>query len=262
MLVHWGSGSNGKNTLLKALRLAMGPYAMAGTAGLLTVDKEAAMIHEIADLYGSRLVTIDETSDGARLNESSFKRVTGDDNVRGRHLYKSFFEYRPTYKLHLLTNHKPRVVNTDNGVWRRLRLLPYTQAFTADNGRIDKGLDETLENEMHGILAWLVAGAARWHTGGLKMCPEVAEASAAYRSEEDMLGQFLGERCVVGPEFETPVAALYSSYSAWARDNGAFVMSKKRLVGDILERPIAVQRVLTGGTKNIVTLRGFKLLAV
>lgn len=260
MLVHWGSGSNGKNTLLKALRIAMGPYAMAGTAGLLTVDKEASMIHEIADLYGSRLVTIDETSDGARLNESSFKRVTGDDNVRGRHLYKSFFEYRPTYKLHLLTNHKPRVVNTDNGVWRRLRLLPYTQAFTAENGRIDKGLDEALENEMHGILAWLVSGATRWHRDGLGMCPEVARASADYRNEEDMLGQFIGERCELAPGFDTPVAALYASYSAWARDNGAFVMSKKRLVGDLVERPLGLERSLTGGAKRILAIRGLKLL--
>lgn len=259
MLVHWGSGSNGKNTLLKAVRLAMGAgYAMAGTSGLLTVDKEASMIHEIADLYGSRLVTIDETSDGARLNESSFKRVTGDDNVRGRHLYKSFFEYRPTYKLHLLTNHKPRVVNTDNGVWRRLRLLPYTQAFTADNGRIDKGLDEALEHELPGILAWLVRGASRWFVEGLKPCPEVMLASAAYRNEEDMLGQFVGERCETGRDLVEPVATLYAAYASWARENGAFVMSKKRLVGDLVERPLGLRRV-TKGDKNVVSVEGLKL---
>jgi P4 family phage/plasmid primase-like protien len=261
MLVHWGSGSNGKNTLLKAVRMALGAgYAMAGTAGLLTVDKEASMIHEIADLYGSRLVTIDETSDGARLNESSFKRVTGDDNVRGRHLYKSFFEYRPTYKLHLLTNHKPRVVNTDNGVWRRLRLLPYTQAFTAENGRIDKGLDEALEHELPGILAWLVRGAARWFAEGLRPCPEVAKASAEYRNEEDMLGQFVAERCALDPVALTPVAALYASYAGWARENGAFVMSKKRLVGDLVERPLGLRRVHKGDAK-VVNIEGLKLLS-
>lgn len=259
MLVHWGSGSNGKNTLLKALRLAMGPYAMAGTAGLLTVDKEASMIHEIADLYGSRLVTIDETSDGARLNESSFKRVTGDDNVRGRHLYKSFFEYRPTYKLHLLTNHKPRVVNADNGVWRRIRLLPYTQAFTADNGRIDKTLDAVLESEMPGILAWLVAGAARWHADGLAACPEVAAASAEYRKDEDMLGQFVEQRCELHPEAVTPVAAVYAVYSAWARDNGAFVASQRKMSTDICERPFGIRRQVTGKNKTY-SLVGLKLL--
>lgn len=267
MLVHFGGGSNGKNTLFKTLRAALGPYAMAGTSGLLTADKDGGMIHEIADLYGSRLVSIDETSDGARLNESSFKRVTGDDNVRGRHLYKNFFEYRPTYKLHLLTNHKPRVVNTDNGVWRRLRLLPYTQSFGSPDdlaaGKVghlsDLTLDEALEQEMAGVLRWLIAGAARWHVDGLKMCPEVAAASAEYRREEDLVGQFLSDRCLLDVDASIAVAGMYAAYSAWAREAGAFALSKKRLVSELTDRPLAItaRRI---GDKNITTLFGVKLL--
>lgn len=258
MLVHWGGGSNGKNTLLKTVRAVLGPYAMVGGSELLTVGKSGAMIHEIADLYGARLVTIDETEDGARLNESAFKRVTGDDEVKGRHLYKSFFQYLPTYKLHLLTNHKPRVVNTDNGVWRRLKLLPYTQAFTEENGRLDVTLSRTLETEREGILAWIVEGARLYAAEGLKASPEVLQASAQYRRDEDLLGQFVDEKCVADPAAQVTVAALYTAYAGWARENGAFIVSKKRLVADIMERPMGLRKI-TAGDAKAVTLVGMKL---
>ncbi len=259
MLVHWGKGSNGKNTLHKAIRHVIGPYAQVGPPGLLTSAKEGALIHEIASLYGARWVSVDESDDGARLKEAAMKQMTGDDKVKGRNLYESFFEYRPTYKLHLMTNHKPRVANTDFGVWRRLLLLPYTQRFTEENGTIDKTLDGVLEAEAQGILAWLVEGARRYSVEGLKLCAEIRAASAEYRHEEDMVGQFVEQRCALGAEFTVPVAGLYSSYAAWAKESGAFALSKKRLSMELSERPIGVstRRV---GVKNESVFAGIKLL--
>jgi putative DNA primase/helicase len=258
MLVHWGKGSNGKNTLHKAIRHTIAAYAQVGPPGLLTSDKDGQYIHELASLYGARWVSVDESDDGARMKEAAMKQMTGDDNVKGRHLYKSFFEYRPTYKLHLMTNYKPRIVNGGTGVWRRLLLLPYTRQFLGD--QVDTTLDAKLEAEAPGILAWLVEGARRYAAEGLKLCSEIRAASLEYRDEEDMVQQFLNERAVLVPGAEVPVAILYANYMGWARDAGAFVISKKRLVSELIDRPLGLSRVVRGD-KKVTTLVGVKLLA-
>lgn len=257
MLVHWGEGSNGKNTLHKVIRQVIGPYGQVGPPGLLTSDKSSGFIHELADLYGARWVSVDESDDGARMKEAAMKQMTGDDNVRGRHLYKSFFEYRPTYKLHLMTNHKPRVANTDHGVWRRLVLVPYTQTFDGD--RVDIMLDAKLAAEAPGILAWLIEGARLYMAGGkLRPSQFVLAASAEYRKGEDMLALFVDEKCQLGTGLTVPTAQLYGAYTAWANDNGAFRLSKKRLSTDLQGRTwgISVARV---GVKNEYQFSGIKL---
>ncbi len=258
MLVHWGKGSNGKNTLHKAIRHVIGAYAQVGPPGLLTSDKEGQYIHELASLYGARWVSVDENDDGARMKEAAMKQMTGDDNVKGRHLYKSFFEYRPTYKLHLMTNYKPRIVNGGTGVWRRLLLLPYTRQFLGD--AVDTTLDAKLEAEAQGLLAWLVVGAARYHAEGLRLCPEMRAASAEYRAEEDMVGQFLADRCELGAGLVTPVAVMYAAYAGWAKDAGAFTISKKRLISELTERPLNIS-TKRRGPKNETILEGVKLIS-
>jgi P4 family phage/plasmid primase-like protien len=258
MLVHWGKGSNGKNTLHKAIRHVIGAYAQVGPPGLLTSDKEGQYIHELASLYGARWVSVDENDDGARMKEAAMKQMTGDDNVKGRHLYKSFFEYRPTYKLHLMTNYKPRIVNGGTGVWRRLLLLPYTRQFLGD--QVDTTLDAKLEAEAPGLLSWLVAGAARYFAEGLRLCEEMRNASAEYRAEEDMVQQFINDRCALGVGGECPVAVLYANYTGWAKDNGAFALSKKRLVSELIDRPLGITRAIKGHKKETVMV-GVKLLA-
>lgn len=257
LLVHWGKGRNGKNTLHRTIRNVLGPYAKVGPTGLLTAEKDGQFIHQLASLYGARWVSVDESDDGARLKEAAMKQMTGDDAVVGRHLYKSFFEYLPTFKLHFMTNHKPRIAGTDYGVWRRLLLLPYAKQFSDETA--DLTLTDKLGGEHPGILAWLVAGAARYNVEGLKVCPAIRQASDAYRANEDLLGQWLEERCVCLAGVETPFAHIYASYSGWAKDAGAFVLSSKRLSQELLERPLGLSRALRT-VKNVVTFVGIKLL--
>lgn len=257
LLVHWGKGRNGKNTLHRTIRNVLGAYAKVGPTGLLTNEKDGQFIHQLAALYGARWVSVDESDDGARLKEAAMKQMTGDDSVVGRHLYKSFFEYLPTFKLHFMTNHKPRIAGTDYGVWRRLLLLPYARQFNDETA--DKTLPDKLATEHPGILAWLVSGAARYAAEGLKLCPEMRRASDEYRQDEDVMGQWLAERCATGPGMETPFAQLYASYAGWAKDAGAFVLSAKRLALELIERPLGLKKV-TRGNKNVVTMVGVKLL--
>jgi P4 family phage/plasmid primase-like protien len=168
LVFHWGKGSNGKTTLIETVEAVLGDYATTAPQGLLTA-KNGDERHpaEIADLHGRRLVTASESEEGAKLREAFIKLTTGGDKLKGRRLYGQLFQFAPTHKLQLLTNHKPQIRGSDFAIWRRILLVPYTQRFgsseqvaSGDADRLgDPTLKEALAAELPGVLAWIVAGA-------------------------------------------------------------------------------------------------------
>ena len=159
------------------------------------------------------------------------------------------WEFQPTHKIVLLTNHRPHVAGTDEGIWRRLRLVPFQVTFwdpdkhpNADaegldpDLRQDKRLPDKLAVEVPGILAWLVQGCLDWQRGGLTEPKEVQLATAEYRAAEDVLSQFTGERCVIGPEFRSKLSSLYAAYKAWSEAVGEKPMGSKTFSQALLEQ--------------------------
>lgn len=159
------------------------------------------------------------------------KQASGEDQLSGRYLFKDFFSFTPTFKLQLLTNHKPIVKGQDFGVWRRLLLLNYNirygsaeQVKAGDADKLgDEGLTTKLMDEREGVLAWIVEGAMQWYRAGLQAPASIFEASAAYRNEQDRVKQFVSERCIIDPcafsSFSGPFG-LYPEYTRWCKDSG------------------------------------------
>jgi putative DNA primase/helicase len=213
--IFWGGGANGKSTLLNAVQDVLGgDYAMKAAPDLLTA-KKGAHPTERADLFGMRLVVGIETEAGASFAEAMVKELTGGDRVRARRMREDFWEFAPTHKIILCTNHKPKVAGDDFAIWRRLKLVPFAVTFAeADQ---DKQLPNKLRAEAEGILAWLVRGCRAWQREGLGMSPEVAKATEQYRGEQNTFGEFIDERCVVStdPAYKVRSGDLYSSYVKW-----------------------------------------------
>jgi putative DNA primase/helicase len=197
--------------------------------------------------------------DGARLNESSHEANDGRRQREGSAPLQKFFEYRPTYKLHLMTNHKPRVVNTDFGVWRRLLLLPYTQRFTLENGRSTRR--STRRSKVRPRVSWRGSSRARAATWprASRRAPRYGPPAPSTGTRKIWSASSSENRCVIDRDASAPVAGVYASYAAWAKESGAFALSKKRLVTELTERPLSIslRRV---GHKNETTLFGIKLL--
>jgi putative DNA primase/helicase len=245
--VAFGNGSNGKSTLLGIMQRVLGSYAQSAAPGLLIASKGDRHPTELMDLRGARLVVASESGDGGRLNEEGVKLMTGGDKIKARGMRQDFVEFAPTFKLVLQTNHKPVISGSDNGIWRRMRLVPFLATF--EGAGKDPTLPMKLQAEAPGILAWIVRGAREWFANGFPQCAAIDLASAEYKTESDTLGTFFDDECLLAPQHSVNSAELYARYKAWAIENGLGIMSKRTLAGRLQERSLLQSRG-TGGVRR------------
>jgi len=234
--VAYGTGANGKSTILGTLLDVIGTdYAIKAPPDLLMARTHEAHPTDRADLFGRRLVVVIETAEGRRLNESLVKELTGGDRIRARRMREDFWEFSPTHKLIMATNHKPVVRGTDHGIWRRMALIPFEVTVGPD--KADPSMPDRLREEWPGILAWAVRGCAAWQAIGLQPPDEIKQATAAYRELEDVLGEFMEEHCVTGDSaFRVRSSDLYARYRIWTDRSGETPISQKRFSMTVLER--------------------------
>lgn len=254
LFMNWGSGANGKGTLLNTVAMVLGDYADDLPFSALELHERSGIPNDIAKLVGKRFVTSSETSDEIRLNEARIKAITGCDPITARFLHREFFTFQPAAKFWLSTNHKPGVQDSSHGFWRRLRLIPFTQQFA---GRRDnKNLKETLAAEAPGILRWLVEGCRAWRRKGLEPPKAVTAATEQYRVESDSLAAFLVCRTVVDKNAHVRAGKLYDAYKVWCRQRGEEAITQKKVGRQIRLRFRAEER------SHIVSYHGLRLRKV
>jgi len=244
LFIFWGSGANGKSTLVNTLLALLGPYAMKATAELLMVTRNDRHPTERADLFGTRFVAAIETEEGGRLKEVFVKEATGGDPIRARRMREDFWQFDPTHKVFLATNHKPVIRGTDHAIWRRIKLVPFTVAIP--DAEQDKQLPATLYGELPGILAWAVRGCLAWQQDGLEEPDPVTEATAGYRQEMDVLGAFFAECCILAPYAKVKASVLYKAYQDWCTTNGEHALVQRNFGMRLSERGLEHKREGTG----------------
>lgn len=223
--IAYGSGSNGKSTILGTLLDVFGPdYGMKAPPALLMAKKADGHPTELAALFGKRLVVAIETAEGGRLDEVRIKELTGGDSVSARRMREDFWEFKPTHTLMMATNHKPVVRGTDLAIWRRLKLIPFT--VTMDEKDADVSMPEKLRNELPGILSWCVRGCVSWQVRGLDSPEEVTKATNIYKTEQDVLGAFLSECTLKSDKCNVAAKELYERYELWATHGNERVITK------------------------------------
>jgi putative DNA primase/helicase len=248
-----GGGANGKSVLVEVLLDILGDYAMKANSELLLAGKGDRHETEKAALAGRRFIAAVETGEGRRLNETLVKEASGGDRITARFMRQDHFTFAATFKLVLATNHKPEVRGTDVGIWRRVRLVPFTRRFWKPGEpegepelRADPEMRGKLRAEFPGILAWMVRGAVEWHRHGLGTCKAVEVATAEYRQAEDLVGQFVDEECERERREEVRAKELYATYKKWADERNEFALKQKRF-GDRLSE-MGFERFTNNGT--------------
>ncbi len=243
LILLWGSGGNGKTTLLQTIAEVMGSYA--GTASrdtfLLSKGGFDKIPEDLDDLRGRRFVTSTEPNRGRWLDEELVKAVTGDEQIRTRKLRQNSSEWKPAFKLWIACNHKPQT-STCEALWRRLILVPCRAKFTDAHKRI-RGYAKTLvEEEGPGILAWLVRGCQAWREHGLKLPQVIRQATAEYLQEMDVVNLFVEDACEQGREFAVQSSLLWGAYGDWCRGEGYKRLDNRRFAQELLARGFSKKR--------------------
>jgi putative DNA primase/helicase len=256
--VLFGTGSNGKTVIINTVSHVMGEYAHPAAPDLL-LAKQGAHPTELADLHGARFVPSVETEAGRRFAEATVKQLTGGDSINARRMREDFWKFAPTHKIFLATNHKPLVIGTDHGFWRRLKLVPFTVQIP--NDQQDHSLPEKLEGEASGILAWLVRGCLEWQRHGLGEPEEVTEATLGYRADMDVLAGFLADRCVEHPDASVSSAKLFSAWKDWAEHANEKPGTNKAFSARIAERGYLKQPGTRGDDRGKMVWQGIGLVS-
>jgi putative DNA primase/helicase len=254
MFINHGGGANGKSTFQEAIAAALGDYAMRAPTEMLLAKRSDGVPNDVARLKGARFVSASETEEGRRMAESRIKDLTGQDTITARFMKAEWFDFAPTHKLWLSTNHKPEIRGTDAAIWRRIRLVPW--AVTIPPAEQDKKLPIALRHELAGILAWVVRGCLQWRREGLQAPDEVHKATGEYRAEMDVLAGFLAECCELDTGHWEYAKDLYECYKRWCDENGERPEPQRKFGGRLGERGFQRDR---GGSRGAGIWRGVRL---
>ncbi|MFE4723508.1 phage/plasmid primase, P4 family, partial [Streptomyces sp. NPDC056728] len=252
----WGKGANGKSVLMDTLTNVFRSITTTTPFSTFEEKSSGGIPNDIAALRGARFVMASEGESGKPMSEAILKRITGKDEITARFLRQEFFTFKPSFLLMLATNFKPKFRGQDEGLWRRVKLVPFTRFFKPEEQ--DHTLDQTLAAEAEGIAAWVVRGAMEWCRSGLQDPERIKDATKEYRRTSDALAGFFPgvlEACEDGCELTAGEA--YQAYKAWCEAEGLPQREQwtRRTFLDAMEERQVVRKNTTKG----VSLVGIRL---
>jgi putative DNA primase/helicase len=232
----YGSGANGKSIFFSVIDMLLGGtegYAHKAKNDLVMLRKgDPGVPMDIAELKGKRFVYCDELPENRRFDESKIKDITSHDKLKGRYIFERPIEFMPTHKLWMYGNHRPIITGQDDGIWRRIHMVPFTVTIPEGERRPPEVLKSEFQAEAPGILRWALEGFYHWrHNGRLSRLPKcVRDATAEYQTEMDTIGSFIGEEVLETPGSRLPHKVLYNRYKQWCVENGVtHIMTSKKL---------------------------------
>jgi putative DNA primase/helicase len=254
LFAFFGGGSNGKTTLVTTLMEMMGDYAGKARSTLLMEAQglNGSASPDLAALSGKRLVVVSETGDNCALAEAQVKAITSNEPITARGVYRDPFTFMPTHKTILMTNHRPFVKGMDDGIWRRLNIVPCLQQFDGA-AKITNYRETLLRPELPAILMWAIKGCAMWRSDGLKPSLTVKAATHGYRAEMDFISHWLEERAIGDQNARAVRTEAYGDYKTWAEVEGVPTISSRRFYEEMHSRGYPQKKL--GGVRMLMGLR-------
>ena len=226
LIIAYGDGRNGKSTFWNAVSRVMGLYSGNISADTLTVGCRRNIKPEMAEVKGKRLLIAAEMQEGSRLNDSTVKQLCSTDDVFAEKKYKDPFSFKPCHTLVLYTNHLPRISASDDGIWRRLIVIPFNAKITGKSDIKNYG-EYLFDKAGESILAWVIEGVKKVIELDYRIpVPEcVQKAIDEYRNQNDWFGHFLADKCEVDDSYKESSSALYQAYRSYSMDCNEYIRS-------------------------------------
>lgn len=226
IIIAYGDGANGKSTFWNTVARVLGTYSGKISSDILTMGNKVNAQPEMAELKGKRLIIASEMQEGVRLNTAMVKQLCSTDEIQACKKYKDPFHFVPSHQVVLYTNHLPKVGANDDGIWRRLKVIPFN-AKIKGNSDIKNYADYLYEKAGSAIMKWIIEGAEKVSKTDHKVDDPkcVKDAVAAYRDDNDWLGHFIADCCEVDDSYEEKSGELYQQYRAYCIQNGEYTRS-------------------------------------
>ena len=253
LLFGYGGGGNGKSVLLNTISGILGDYATTAAMDTFTASRGDKHPTDLAMLRGARFVNASETEEGKAWAESRIKQLTGGDTVSARFMRQDFFQFRPTFKLFIVGNHRPELRNVDEAARRRINIVPFNFKPLLP----DPELEQKLKPEWPAILRWMIDGCLDWQAGGLTRPPSVTAATETYFDDQDLIGQWLEDECDVelgNPHKWESSSQLFKHWKAFADRAGLHGETNKKFAEAMRVRGFEYHR-----TKDARLFRGVQL---
>lgn len=253
----YGTGCNGKTTLLELPTQIMGADFVTPAKFTTFVESKYAdqSSYDFATFAGARMVIASEPRKSGRLNEELLKQLTGGEIVKTRQIYGLPFSFYPECKLWLAMNNKPRIVGTDDGIWRRVRLIPFTQRVP-DEKKVKDFHKVLFAEEGAGILNRMLSGLAAWKEEGLTPPSSVAAATSEFRAAQNVIEDFFTSRCLTDKKnYKVEYGKLYKAYQAWAEEQNEYILRTNEFADELDRRCFIKKRSDTGFVRCGITLK-------
>jgi P4 family phage/plasmid primase-like protien len=231
-----GSGRNGKSVFLNTISGILNNYSKIAPPEVFTVSKSGEKHPTaLAGLVGCRLALATETEANSKWAETQLKALVAGDKIAARYMRCDFFEFSPRFKLLVSGNHKPQLSSVDEAIRSRLNLLPFEVIIPPCER--DTKLPARLREEWPSILGWMVEGCLDWQREGLNPPDCVKAATDTYMESQDVMGAWLEERCIIGPNNRAKGPTLYKDWISWCEENNQYKNSQRAFLSALQERP-------------------------
>ena len=226
IIIAYGDGANGKSTFWNTIARVLGTYSGKISSDILTVGNKINAQPEMAELKGKRLIIASEMQEGVRLNTAMVKQLCSTDEIQACKKYKDPFHFVPSHQVVLYTNHLPRVGANDDGIWRRLKVIPFNAKIKGKSD-IKNYADYLYDNAAPSIMKWIIEGAEKVSSADYKVNDPkcVTDAVAAYRDDNDWFGHFIDDCCEVDNSYEEKSGEFYQQYRAYCIQSGEHIRS-------------------------------------
>ena len=232
-----GTGSNSKSIVVSLFEKCFGDYCCKLPVSLLTNKRAAsnAASSEIARTKGRRFAVLQEPSENEVFNVGLMKELTGGDKIMARSLYKEPVEFLPQMKMVLTCNHLPEVHASDDGTWRRIRLVEFVSKFTdtpdptkENEFPIVRGLIDKMDEWKETFMTMLIEIYKKYCEEGLVEPEEVLKATREYQRNNDFIGDFIDSCSVDTENAYVSISEVYNVFKSWVKENNPDIKVQNR----------------------------------